>query len=147
MTVIGALVAEPTELRARVNAAHRALVERVGCVLPVAAVGHCFGGLAVLELARSGAEVRAVASVHGGLATKQPATQIEARVLICTGAADPYANGEARAAIGASSKRPAPIGRCSCSAAHATASRCKAMPTTKPPIGVGGGPYSHCSTR
>jgi dienelactone hydrolase len=100
MAVITALVAEPNELRARMTAAHRALVERVGDI-PVAAVGHCFGGLAVLELARSGAAVRAVASVHGNLATKAPATTIAARILICTGAADPHANGEARAAIGA----------------------------------------------
>ena len=99
MTIIGALIAEPTELRARMNAAHRALVERLGGGLPVAAVGHCFGGLAVLELARSGADVRAVASVHGGLATKAPASAIAARILICTGAADPHANGEMRAAI------------------------------------------------
>ncbi|HEY1549476.1 MAG TPA: dienelactone hydrolase family protein [Kofleriaceae bacterium] len=99
MAIIGALVAEPTELRARMMAAHRALRQRVGDAVPVAAVGHCFGGLAVLELARSGADVRAVASVHGGLATQARATQIHARVLICTGAADPHANGDARAAI------------------------------------------------
>ena len=97
--MIGALIAEPHELRARMHAAHRALSERVGDAVPVGAVGHCFGGLAVLELARSGADVRAVASVHGGLATKQPATHVNARVLICTGAADPHANGDARAAI------------------------------------------------
>jgi dienelactone hydrolase len=48
------------------RAAHRASSERFGDAVPVGAVGHCFGGLAVLELARSGADVRAVASVHGG---------------------------------------------------------------------------------
>jgi dienelactone hydrolase len=100
IAVITALVAEPNELRARSNAAHRFVVARVGDA-PTAAIGHCFGGLAVLELARSGADVRAVACAHGGLTTTRPARRgdVRARILICTGAADPHANGDARAAI------------------------------------------------
>jgi dienelactone hydrolase len=35
-----------------------------------AVIGHCFGGLAALELARAGAGVRAAVSSHGGLATR-----------------------------------------------------------------------------
>lgn len=56
------------------------------------AVGFCFGGLAVLTLARSGAALRAVVSVHGTLATTAPAEPgaVGARVLVCHGAADPH---------------------------------------------------------
>jgi dienelactone hydrolase len=59
----------------------------------MAAIGYCFGGLSVLELARDGAPVRGVVSYHGLLTTEQPAQPgaIRARVLVCTGARDPYA--------------------------------------------------------
>jgi len=58
----------------------------------LAAVGYCFGGTTVLELARSGADVAAVVSFHGGLNTPTPgdARQIKARVLALHGADDPY---------------------------------------------------------
>ena len=57
----------------------------------VAAIGYCFGGTVVLELARSGAEIVAVVSFHGGLDDPNPADskKIKARVLICHGADDP----------------------------------------------------------
>jgi len=98
LAVIGALVGAPEQLRERATAAWRVLADRG---LPTAAVGHCFGGLAALELARSGADVRAVASFHGGLATRAPARrgEVRARVLICTGADDPHAPRDARGAI------------------------------------------------
>lgn len=56
------------------------------------AVGFCFGGMTVLALARAGAELDAVVSMHGSLATKRPATSGVAmpRVLICHGAVDPH---------------------------------------------------------
>ncbi len=59
----------------------------------VAAIGFCFGGSVVLELARDGAELRAVVSLHGVLSTRAPAHpgKINASVLICTGAEDPLA--------------------------------------------------------
>lgn len=58
----------------------------------VAAIGYCFGGTAVLELARSGADVKGVVSLHGGLDTPTPqdAKNIKARVLACHGALDPF---------------------------------------------------------
>lgn len=98
IAVIGALIAAPERLRERATAAWRVLADRG---LPTAAVGHCFGGLAALELARSGADVRAVASFHGGLATRAPARrgEVRARVLICTGSEDPHAPRDARTAI------------------------------------------------
>lgn len=57
----------------------------------IAAIGYCFGGTTVLELARSGAEVAGVVSFHGGLGTPNPgdAQNIKAKVLVLHGAADP----------------------------------------------------------
>jgi dienelactone hydrolase len=59
----------------------------------IAAVGYCFGGLCVLELARSGAELAAVVSYHGILKTGQPAAPgtIRAEVVAYCGSDDPYA--------------------------------------------------------
>jgi dienelactone hydrolase len=59
---------------------------------PVAAVGFCFGGMAALALARSGADLAAAVSMHGSLATSRPAEPgaVTARVLVCHGAADPH---------------------------------------------------------
>lgn len=56
-----------------------------------AAIGYCFGGTGVLELARSGAELNAVVSFHGGLDTPAPedAKNIRAAVQVHHGAADP----------------------------------------------------------
>ena len=58
----------------------------------IAAIGYCFGGTAVLELARSGADVKGVVSFHGGLGSPTPAdaAQIKGKVLALHGADDPY---------------------------------------------------------
>lgn len=59
----------------------------------VAAIGFCFGGHCVLELARSGADVRAVVSYHGTLTTHAPAQAgaIRGEVAAWCGREDPYA--------------------------------------------------------
>jgi dienelactone hydrolase len=93
-TLVGGLRAEPTRLRARGRAALETLA-----ALPqvdaqrLVAIGFCFGGSVVLELARAGADLKAVVSFHGVLATKMPAVsgQIKASVLVLTGADDPLA--------------------------------------------------------
>jgi len=68
-----------------------------------AAIGYCFGGGVVLELARSGADTRAVVSFHGNLDSPDSADaeQIEAAVLACHGAADPHVPPEQVAAFAA----------------------------------------------
>ena len=80
-------------LRARVLAALDALRKNPR-VNPssMAAIGYCFGGTTVLELARSGAEVQAVVSFHGGLSTPTPAAEkkVQAKVLALHGADDPF---------------------------------------------------------
>ena len=62
----------------------------------IAAIGYCFGGTGVLELARSGADVDGVVSFHGGLDSPSPedGEQIQAKVLICHGADDPFVPAE-----------------------------------------------------
>ena len=54
------------------------------------AVGYCFGGAAVLELARSGADLKGFATFHGGLKTPQGQNYIKTRgeILIMHGSAD-----------------------------------------------------------
>jgi dienelactone hydrolase len=102
MAVIGELVASPSLLRARITAAWVRLAADPG-VDPArtVAVGHCFGGLAAFELARSGANVRAVVGLHAGLAAREPARQgeVHARLLACVGANDPFCPREQRAAF------------------------------------------------
>ena len=58
----------------------------------LAAVGYCFGGMVALELARTGAEIAGVVSVHGSLSTAQPAQTgaVRAKILVCHGALDPH---------------------------------------------------------
>jgi len=93
--VIGSLTAlrdDPGLLGGRARAG---LAELAGCGLarePFAAVGFCFGGLAALTLARSGAALAAAVSIHGSLATTRPAEPgaVTARVLACHGALDPH---------------------------------------------------------
>src|SRR4051812_5289861 len=93
-TLVGGLRAEPEKLRARGRAALATLA-----VLPqvdasrIAAIGFCFGGSVVLELAREGADLKAVVSFHGALSTKMPAEsgRVKASVLVLTGAEDPLA--------------------------------------------------------
>jgi dienelactone hydrolase len=62
-----------------------------------AAVGYCFGGKGVLELARSGADVDGVVSFHGNVDSALPAVEgdIKGKVLVCHGAVDPYVKPEA----------------------------------------------------
>jgi dienelactone hydrolase len=59
----------------------------------LAAIGFCFGGSVVLELAREGADLKAVVSFHGVLTTRTPAAsgKVKASVLVLTGADDPLA--------------------------------------------------------
>jgi len=61
-----------------------------------AAIGYCFGGGVVLQMARAGADLDGVASFHGILSTQTPAEPgvVKARVLVCNGADDPLVPAE-----------------------------------------------------
>jgi len=80
-------------LRARAQAALDRLKQdpRVD-VKRIAAIGYCFGGGTVLELARSGADLVGVISFHGNLDTPNPddAKNIKGKVLVLHGGDDPY---------------------------------------------------------
>ncbi len=67
----------------------------------IAIMGYCFGGTIALEVARSGADIDAAISFHGGLATAQPAQkgQVKASILVLHGAADPLVSQEEIAAM------------------------------------------------
>jgi dienelactone hydrolase len=60
----------------------------------ISAIGYCFGGTGVLELARAGTEIAGVVSFHGGLdaaaGMEATAGKIPAKVLVLHGAVDPY---------------------------------------------------------
>jgi dienelactone hydrolase len=62
----------------------------------IGAIGYCFGGATALELARSGADVSAVATFHGGLNTTMPAKAgtVKASILVLNGADDQYTAGD-----------------------------------------------------
>ncbi|HEX7323949.1 MAG TPA: dienelactone hydrolase family protein [Rhodanobacteraceae bacterium] len=76
----------------------------------LAAIGFCFGGTSVLDLARSGSDVAAVVSFHGGLGSDNPALdrQIKARVLAMNGADDRGTMPDAPAFMHAMRADPAP---------------------------------------
>lgn len=88
------LYADRELMRRRINVALTQLKAQAGTapidLSKLAAIGFCFGGSAVLDLARSGADVAAVVSFHGGLDTDNPALakHIKARVLVMNGADD-----------------------------------------------------------
>jgi dienelactone hydrolase len=62
----------------------------------VAAIGYCFGGSTVQALAYSGAQVAGIVSFHGGLipVPADAAARNKAKILVCTGAVDPFVNQE-----------------------------------------------------
>jgi dienelactone hydrolase len=67
----------------------------------VAAVGYCFGGAFVLELARAGADLAAVVGFHPRLATMRPqnAANVRGKVLVCVGTDDPLISIDERRAF------------------------------------------------
>jgi len=89
----GPLREDPVKFRQRARVA----LERLAALPQVdpnrlAAIGFCMGGTFALELARDGAALRGIVSFHGGLETKRPAAAggIKAKLLVCTGADDPF---------------------------------------------------------
>jgi dienelactone hydrolase len=92
-TLMLTLNKQPERLRGRVLAGFQALLARPEVdATRIGAIGFCFGGQCVLELARSGADVQSVVSFHGMLNTQLPAQPgaVKAKVLVLTGARDPY---------------------------------------------------------
>lgn len=85
--------------RARLNAALDQLKkDELTDSSKIAAIGYCFGGTGVLELARSGADIAGVVSFHGGLASAPDLAaakdQVKTKVLVLHGAIDPHVKPE-----------------------------------------------------
>jgi len=67
----------------------------------IAAIGYCFGGGIVLNMARMGVDLKGVASFHGSLATTTPAEKgkVKAKIMVFNGEADPFTKPEQIAAF------------------------------------------------
>jgi dienelactone hydrolase len=92
--LMGGLRNDPAKLRGRAQAGLDALAAQpLVDSAHLAAIGFCFGGMTVLELARSGAAIDGVVSFHGILDTLRPAEPgaIKAKILVLHGADDPFA--------------------------------------------------------
>ena len=90
---------DPTGIRVRATAALDVLKAQWATdPTRLAAIGYCFGGTTALELARAGADLKAVVGFHSGLATARPqdAVNIKARILVNIGADDPIIPPEQR---------------------------------------------------
>lgn len=89
----GAIREDNTKFRQRIRAGLDALM-----ALPqvdtdrLVVMGYCMGGSCSLEMARDGAPLRGVVSFHGALETERPAEpgKVQAKVLVCHGADDPF---------------------------------------------------------
>ena len=98
----GALRGDRKAMRQRITAGlERAKQHPMADASRVAATGYCFGGTTVIELARSGADLKAVASFHGGLDSPTPADgkNIRASVYAFHGANDGFEKPEDLAAF------------------------------------------------
>ena len=61
----------------------------------IAAIGYCFGGSVVLTMANAGKDLDAVAAFHSGVQLPiMPGEDLEAKVLVCNGADDPFISPE-----------------------------------------------------
>jgi dienelactone hydrolase len=79
--------------RARFNGALEVLrKEKTVDPRRIAAIGYCFGGAVVLQMARYGTDLKGVVSFHGNLAPVSPARPgaVKAKILVLTGAADSF---------------------------------------------------------
>jgi dienelactone hydrolase len=90
--------------RARMNAALDLLkADELTDTSKIAAIGYCFGGTGVLELARAGTNIAGVVSFHGGLDSAPGMTaeagKIPAKILVLHGADDPFVPAEQIAAF------------------------------------------------
>ena len=89
----GAIREDTTKFRQRIRAGLDTLA-----ALPqvdtdrLAVIGYCMGGSCSLEMARDGAPLKGVVSFHGALETESPAEpgKVQAKVLVCHGADDPF---------------------------------------------------------
>jgi len=99
----GSVMKQPAVMKARFNAAQDQLAKQASVDSQrIAAVGYCFGGAVVLNMARAGADLAAVAGFHASLGLNTPAPApgtVKARILILNGADDPFVKREQYVAL------------------------------------------------
>ncbi len=94
----GGVMKDPAAMQSRFKAA-QALLAKHATVNPqkIGAVGYCFGGAVVLNMARTGDDLVAVAGFHASLGLNTPAPApgtVKAKILILNGADDPFVKRE-----------------------------------------------------
>jgi dienelactone hydrolase len=99
----GGVMKNPQGMRSRFNAARDVLAKHAS-VDPsrIGAVGYCFGGAVVLNMARTGADLAGVAGFHASLGLNTPAPApgtVKAKILVLNGADDPFVKAEQYAAF------------------------------------------------
>ena len=99
----GSVMKNPQAMQSRFNAA-REVLARQSSVDParIGAVGYCFGGAVVLNMARAGADLAGVAGFHASLGLNTPAPApgaVKAKILVLNGADDPFVKKEQYAAF------------------------------------------------
>jgi dienelactone hydrolase len=102
MALVRSLRADTGELRARGSAALAVLTSQASVDNDrLAAIGFCFGGTAILELARGGAPLAALVGFHAGLTSAAAGDNraIRGKLLLCLGAEDPVVPAEQRASF------------------------------------------------
>jgi dienelactone hydrolase len=102
MDRLGGLMGDPDRIRALGHAGlDRLLAQPQTDPDRLAAIGFCFGGTMVLELAREGVDLKAVVGFHSGLGTARPAAPgaVVGSILVCIGSEDPIVPVEQRNAF------------------------------------------------
>ncbi|MGE5638827.1 MAG: dienelactone hydrolase family protein [Clostridia bacterium] len=99
----GSVMKDPKVMEARFNAARDELAKQAS-VDParIGASGYCFGGAVVINMARAGADLAAVAGFHASLGLNTPAPApgaVKAKVLVLNGANDPFVKPEQYATL------------------------------------------------
>lgn len=86
----GELYKDRQKMRTLLNGALEAAKEQGGRIENGVVMGYCFGGAAVLEFARSGADLKGFVTFHGGLSTPegQDYSKTKGKILILHGTAD-----------------------------------------------------------
>ncbi len=94
----GSVMKSPKTMESRFNAAREQLARRpTADPTRIGAVGYCFGGAVVLNMARAGADLAGVAGFHASLGLNTPAPApgtVKAKILVLNGADDPFVKKE-----------------------------------------------------
>jgi dienelactone hydrolase len=99
----GSVMKNPQAMESRFNAAREVLAKQPSVdTARIGAVGYCFGGAVVLNMARAGADLAGVAGFHASLGLNTPAPApgaVKAKILVLNGADDPFVKKEQYAAF------------------------------------------------